>query len=93
MAVFIKDFGEINIDADLVVGAEEDPSGDPRSISPVNGCVCCQIRDDLMETVAELPNRPDQVEYVLLEGSGVAEPPGMADTFSSKIWLSKHCSL
>jgi G3E family GTPase len=83
VAVLVNDFGEINIDAELIVGIEDDASGALRSISLANGCVCCQIRDDLMETVDELLSRPDQVEYILLEASGVADPAGIAATFNS----------
>jgi G3E family GTPase len=77
IAVLVNDFGEINIDAELIVGVEDD------MISLANGCVCCQIRDDLVETVEELINRPDKVEYILLEASGVADPAGIVATFKS----------
>lgn len=77
IAVLVNDFGEINIDAELIVGVEDD------MISLANGCVCCQIRDDLMETVDELIDRPDKVEYILLEASGVADPAGIVATFNS----------
>lgn len=77
IAVLVNDFGEINIDAGLIVGIEDD------MISLANGCICCQIRDDLVETVAELINRPDKVEYILLEASGVADPAGIVAAFKS----------
>jgi G3E family GTPase len=77
IAVLVNDFGSINIDAELIVGVEDD------MISLANGCVCCQIRDDLVETVEELINRPDSVEYILLEASGVADPAGIVATFKS----------
>ena len=70
IAVLVNDFGEINIDAELIVGVEDD------MISLANGCVCCQIRDDLVETVTELIHRPETVEYILREASGVADPAG-----------------
>ena len=77
IAVLVNDFGSINIDAELIVGVEDD------MISLANGCVCCQIRDDLLETVEELIKRPDKVEYILLEASGVADPAGIVATFKS----------
>jgi len=77
IAVLVNDFGDINIDAELVVGVEDN------TISLANGCVCCQIREDLLETVEELINRPDKVEYILLEASGVADPAGIVATFKS----------
>ncbi|MDD5319450.1 MAG: GTP-binding protein [Methylococcales bacterium] len=77
VAVLVNDFGAINIDAELVVGVESDV------ISLANGCVCCTIRDDLVETVMKTINRPEQPEYILLEASGVAEPAGIAMTFNN----------
>jgi len=76
VGVLVNDFGSINIDADLVVGV------DGNMISLANGCVCCQIRDDLIESVAALLARPERVEYILLEASGVADPAGIFMTFN-----------
>ena len=76
VGVLVNDFGSINIDAELVVGVEGN------MISLANGCVCCQIRDDLIESVVALLARPETVEYVLLEASGVADPAGIFMTFN-----------
>ena len=73
--MLVNDFGAINIDADLVVGVESDV------ISLANGCVCCQIRDDLVEAVVDLLARPDPIDTIVLEASGVADPAGIAVTF------------
>jgi G3E family GTPase len=51
-------------------------------ISLANGCVCCQIRDDLIESVVTLLARPENIEYILLEASGVADPAGIFVTFT-----------
>ena len=76
VGVLVNDFGSINIDAELVVGVDDN------MISLANGCVCCQIRDDLVESVAALLERPEKVEYILLEASGVADPAGIFVTFN-----------
>jgi len=76
VAVLINDFGAINIDADLIVDAEKNV------ISLTNGCICCQIRDDLIETVMDVMSRPEQVEYIIIEASGVADPSAIATTFT-----------
>ena len=76
VGVLVNDFGSINIDAELVVGV------DNNMISLANGCVCCQIRDDLVESVVALLTRPEGIEYILLEASGVADPGGIFATFS-----------
>jgi G3E family GTPase len=75
VAVLINDFGAINIDAELVIGVKDDV------INLANGCVCCTIRDDLLDTVVQTINRPEALEYILLEASGVADPSGIAMTF------------
>jgi G3E family GTPase len=76
VGVLVNDFGAVNIDAELVVGV------DANMVSLTNGCVCCQIRDDLTESVTALLARPETVEYILLEASGVADPAGIFMTFS-----------
>jgi G3E family GTPase len=76
VAVLVNDFGSINIDADLVVGVESDV------ISLANGCVCCSIRGDLIDAVTQVLARPERPEYVVLEASGVADPAGIAVTFT-----------
>jgi G3E family GTPase len=76
VGVLVNDFGSINIDAELVVGV------DGNMMSLANGCVCCQIRDDLIESVVALLARPETIEYILLEASGVADPAGIFMTFS-----------
>ena len=57
VAVLVNDFGSISIDAELVVGVESDV------ISLANGCVCCTIRDDLIESVVATIDRPERPEY------------------------------
>jgi G3E family GTPase len=76
VGVLVNDFGSINIDAELVVGIDDN------MISLANGCVCCQIRDDLVESVDALLTRPEGIEYILLEASGVADPSGIFATFT-----------
>ena len=76
VGVLVNDFGSINIDAELVVGVNSN------MISLANGCVCCQIRDDLIESVTALLARSEAVEYILLEASGVADPAGIFVTFT-----------
>jgi G3E family GTPase len=76
LGVLVNDFGAVNIDAELVVGV------DGNMVSLANGCVCCQIRDDLIESVTALLARPQAVEYIVLEASGVADPAGIFMTFS-----------
>jgi len=75
VGVLVNDFGAINIDAALVQSVEEN------TISLTNGCVCCEIRDDLVTSLEDLLTRSDAVDYVILEASGVADPAGIVMTF------------
>ena len=74
-AVLVNDFGEINIDAKLVVSVEGE------TISLANGCVCCVIRDDLLKEVIRLCERDPLPEHIVIESSGVARPVSVAETF------------
>ena len=75
VGVLFNDFGAINIDAELVAGVEQN------TISLTNGCVCCEIRDDLVNSLEQLLTREEAVEYVLLEASGIADSEGIVMTF------------
>ena len=75
VGVLVNDFGAINIDAELIEGVEEN------TINLTNGCVCCEIRDDLVQSLEELLMRVDAIDYVILEASGVADPEGIVMTF------------
>ena len=74
-AVLVNDFGAINVDAELIVGVKDGVVG------LANGCICCSIRGDLVDTVMQTINRPESPEYILLEASGVADPSGIARAF------------
>ncbi|WP_246541099.1 CobW family GTP-binding protein [Mycobacterium spongiae] len=76
VGVLVNDFGAINIDADLVVGVQDE------MISLANGCVCCQIRDDLIEAVDRLLSGEHAPKYIVLEASGIADPLGIWVTFN-----------
>ncbi len=75
VAVLVNDFGEVNIDAQLIVGVEGE------TISLSNGCICCNIRGDLVDAVVRLVNREDRPEYIIVETSGVSDPIAVAMTF------------
>lgn len=77
VAVLVNDFGSINIDAELVIGIENDSD----VINLANGCICCNIRDDLVDATIKVLARRERPEYILLEASGVADPSGIALTF------------
>ena len=74
-AVLVNDFGDINIDESLIRGA----SNDGTVIGLSNGCICCSIGNDLSKALDELHGL--EVEHVIMETSGVAEP--------ARVW--QHC--
>ena len=74
-AVLVNEFGEIGIDNDLVVSTGEE------MVELSNGCICCSINDELMETVERVIERPDPVDYIVVETTGLADPLPVAMTF------------
>lgn len=76
VGVLVNDFGAINIDSKLVVGVERDDT-----INLANGCICCNIREDLIGACLLMLNRPEPPEALLIETSGVSDPYQVANTF------------
>jgi G3E family GTPase len=74
-AVLVNEFGEISIDAELIVSSEED------LVELNNGCICCTIRDDIAESVLRLMERSDKIDYLVVETTGLADPLPVALTF------------
>lgn len=68
IAVLVNDFGELNIDAELIAAA----SGD--AIALTNGCVCCQIGDDLTRALIQVLESGTSFDAVVIEASGVSDP-------------------
>ncbi|WP_367136811.1 MULTISPECIES: GTP-binding protein [Streptomyces] len=82
VAVIVNDMSEINIDAALVRGGEGALSRtEERLVEMTNGCICCTLRDDLLEEVDRL-GREGRFDYLLIESSGISEPMPVAATFA-----------
>jgi len=82
VAVIVNDMSEVNIDADLVRAGGADLSRtDERLVEMTNGCICCTLRDDLLAEVRRLAEK-GRFDYLLIEGTGIAEPLPVASTFS-----------
>ena len=82
VVVLVNDFGEINIDAKLIVSVEGE------TVSLANGCVCCSIRDDLLTKVLKLFAGDVVPEHIVIETSGVSKPVSVAETFLNPATLS-----
>ena len=82
VAVIVNDMSEINIDAALVRGGKAALSRtEERLVELTNGCICCTLRDDLLEEVDRLA-REGRFDYLLIESSGISEPMPVAATFA-----------
>ncbi|MFY9269084.1 MAG: GTP-binding protein [Candidatus Manganitrophaceae bacterium] len=75
IAVIENEFGEIGIDNDLVVNAEEE------IFEMNNGCICCTVRGDLIRILGNFMKRRDKFDYILIETTGLADPAPVAQTF------------
>jgi G3E family GTPase len=74
-AVIVNEFGEIGIDNDLVVGADEEV------FEMNNGCVCCTVRGDLIRIMDGLIKRKGKFDAIIVETTGLADPAPVAQTF------------
>ncbi|GAA2493325.1 GTP-binding protein [Streptomyces gobitricini] len=82
VAVIVNDMSEVNIDAALVRGGGAALSRtEERLVEMTNGCICCTLRDDLLEEVDRLA-REGRFDHLLIESSGISEPMPVAATFS-----------
>lgn len=81
VAVIVNDMSEINIDARLVAdGGAELSRKEEKLVEMSNGCICCTLRDDLLEEVQRLALE-GRFDYLLIESTGVSEPMPVAETF------------
>ena len=77
IAVIENEFGEIDVDSDLVLSSEEE------IYQMTNGCICCvvDVRNDLVEILHKLLERREQFDHIIVETSGLADPTPVAATF------------
>lgn len=75
IAVIENEFGEVGVDQELVIGAEEE------IFEMNNGCICCTVRGDLIRILGNLMKRRDRFDYILIETTGLADPGPVAQTF------------
>ena len=75
-AVLVNEFGEIGIDNELIIKTGED------MIELSNGCICCTINGELLNTVNNILERPDKIDYLIVETTGLADPLPVAMTFA-----------
>ena len=82
VAVIVNDMSDVNIDAALVErGGAELSRTEEKLVEMSNGCICCTLRDDLLEEVSRLAQE-GRFDYLLIESTGISEPIPVAQTFT-----------
>jgi G3E family GTPase len=87
IAVIENEFGEVGVDHELVIGADEE------IFETSNGCICCTVRGDLIRILGQLRKRRDRFDSVLIETTGLADPAPVAQTFFIDEELKEHYTL
>jgi len=77
VAILVNEFGDIDIDSQLLISVEEN------MVSLSNGCICCTINDDLLDTVFQILESDKKIDYLIVETTGVADPLPIILTFLS----------
>jgi len=75
IAVIENEFGEVGVDQELVINAEEE------IFEMNNGCICCTVRGDLIRILGNLMKRKDKFDAIMIETTGLADPGPVAQTF------------
>ena len=83
IALLVNEFGDIGIDNELIVSTEDNV------VELNNGCICCTINQDLIESVNKILQRDKQVDYLIVETTGVADPLPVAMTFVASTLKAK----
>jgi G3E family GTPase len=81
VAVIVNDLGEVNIDADLIRDGGGISRTEEKLVEMSNGCICCTLRDDLLQEVERLALER-RFDYILIESTGIGEPVPVAQTFT-----------
>ena len=86
-AVIVNEFGEVGIDNDLIVGADEEV------FEMNNGCICCTVRGDLIRVIGGLLRRAAGFDGILIETTGLADPGPVAQTFFADADIAARAKL
>lgn len=89
IAVIVNDFSEVNIDAALIAGEGHLERGSDRMVELSNGCICCTLREDLIESVASLA-ASQKFDHIVIESTGISEPMPVAATFEWEFFDGVH---
>lgn len=87
IAVIVNEFGEVGIDHQLVIDADED------ILEMNNGCICCTVRGDLIRIIRELMTRRDRFDHLVIETTGLADPAPVIQSFFVDEVMVRHTQL
>ena len=87
LAVIVNEFGEIGIDSDLVLRSDEE------ILEMNNGCICCNIRGDLVRIIENILKNFSQIEQIIIETTGLADPAPIVQSFWIEETLVKKTKL
>ena len=100
IAVIVNEFGELDIDADLLRscpldcedGEEQVSQGDNGIYELANGCICCTVEEEFLPVMQQLVARRDEIDHILIETSGLALPKPLVQAFN---WpeIKQHCTV
>ena len=81
VAVIVNDMSEINIDSEIVKNEITLNRSEEKLVEMSNGCICCTLREDLLEEVTNLAKQ-ERFDYLVIESTGISEPLPVAETFT-----------
>lgn len=86
-AIIENEIGEVNLDSEFIIGAEEE------IFKITDGCLCCTLNVELSKLLGELIRRKSEFDYLIIETTGIADPSGVASVFVSDLNVQEHFTL
>jgi cobalamin biosynthesis protein CobW len=81
LALVINEFGDIGVDAEILKGCGDETCNEDDLIELTNGCLCCTVADEFLPTLEMLLDRPEPVDHIIIETSGLALPKPLLKAF------------
>jgi len=82
LALIINEFGDIGVDGNILKACGADNCAEEDIVELANGCICCTVADDFVPTIEALLDRPDRIDHIIIETSGLALPKPLLKAFN-----------